>query len=230
MKQLTITLTILLIVITTSNSCDSGNAYHVERPNSKMIAGKEKKELEAYMTYIDSLQNRSYDLPTDTSGFQKGSFICYDSLAMVDPMAEAGMSLAYVNAETKGQKLFKFSSFNDLKSIIKGEIRKESYKTLLEKLKHKEYLVVIKNVAFIEPKMHGENEFDNGQIISLIQVIDLNKLVIVKNVLLQTENSEDVSAIKIYYDSAEVYDAQLKQNLWQNYAENLAKELETIFH
>lgn len=230
MKQFTIAVTILLLVITISHSCDDDYTDQVEKPKSEKIAGEEKKELEAYMAFIDSVQKSSFDLPTDTSGFQKGSFICYDSLAMTSQMPKAGKMLAYAQAEMDGKKLFKFSTYDDLKSILKGETQKASYKAFLEKLNQKKYLVVIKNVAFVEPKMRNKSEFDNGQILSLIQVIDLKKLVIVKNILFQAENSDEVTAIKDFYETENSYDSQLLPDLWQNYAENLAEELENLFN
>ena len=120
-------LIITLITITlTLSACNSRTKLNQEKksPVLEMIFGKEKKELESYIHFIDSLKISS-NLPVDTTLFRKGTYILEDSLGESNNVSSTFELLARVKLEQSGRPI-QSMLFNDLQSVLDGKVKYES--------------------------------------------------------------------------------------------------------
>jgi len=222
MKHLFIGLTTALILV----ACNSGNQRYgnAAPPEPEMIFGKEKKQLQTYITFLDSVKSVSDDFIVDTTLFQTGGSCYYiDSLGEENGSSNFNDLVAEAKDARKG-KTSSFISISQLESVLKGQTKLESYTDFLKGMQETRYLAVIKNVVMAKPKMQGNSSFEGGGIVSLVQVVDLKALKIVKYGVLQAENSNEVNTT----NGLSSY--QLEQDLWSNYSTKRREVLTSLFH
>ncbi len=220
MKHLIIGLTTALILV----ACNSGNSYNgpTQQPEPEMIFGKEKKKLQYYIAFLDSVKSVSNDFIVDTTLFEGGSFFYIDSLGDENKTSDITDLIDQARDAQQGKQL-NFTSMNALKAVLKGQTKMESYADFLKEMEATRYLAVLKNVVMAKPKMQGSSSFEGGGIVSLVQVIDLKALKIVKYAVLQAENSNEVNTT----NGLSAY--QLEQDLWTNYGRKRKEVLTNLF-
>jgi hypothetical protein len=117
-------------------------------------------------------------------------------------------------------------SINDLQRVLDGKVKYESYETFLAALKKINYLVVIKKVILTEPKMWSNKKFGGGMIISQVQVIDIQKKMIVKTSALIAESSTSVEVSS----ASGLSQLIIEQDFWKNYHTNRTELLDNLFN
>ena len=222
MKYLIITLATIILTLTACNS-RTGLKQEKKAPELEMIFGKEKKELESYIHFIDSLKTCA-NLPVDTTLFHKGNYILEDSLGESNNASALFEIIARAKAEQAGSPI-QSKLFTDLNSVLNGKIKYESYPNYLKELNKINYLVVVKKFLHTNPKLRSNKEFEGGLIMSLVEVIDLHKKIIVKSSFLTAESSKTVETSTRYGMSQ----MDIDQDFWGNYHKNRSELLDKLF-
>jgi hypothetical protein len=211
MNNIFYTFSTLIFIFSSCNSPLIPQKKEAIAPKLEMIFGKEKKELEAYIHFLDSLEQINSNLEIDTSLYNPGSFIITDSLGNTN---RHSIILDVIEQKrTQGQGKSSSKSILDLHHVLKGNIKYESYDTYLSELKKTKHLVVFKNIACTQPRLISQKQFQGGTILSLMKVIDLKNHKIVKYRILQAQNSEQIKTSSNFGLS----EISLQNDLWENY-------------
>jgi|GEM_PF-6350750 len=219
------------IAIALSITACSGNYKGKPAPpveKLEMIFGQEKKDLESFISHIDSLVANVDNLPVDTLNYEKGSvqrYIVYDSLMNTEGAKDIYQS-DVIRQELNDANLEKTSvNYLEFEYVLKAKIKHASYSTYLEDLKKINHIIYIKTISFLLPKEEGNDSFTGGFALGVVYLIDtkLKKVVSVK--VLQAESSTQVESTSLGLSQS-----VLNIDFWKNYRSEQASAIYSILN
>jgi hypothetical protein len=220
----TFTYILIALILSACNVPVISEKQEKMEPQPEMIFGKDKKELEAYNGFLDSLYNVCSDLKIDTTLFQNGSFIIYDSLELTNSTPSLAIAISRRGRHNKDGLIVR-SRF-DLNDLLEGKVKLNSYEDYLNKLKETKYLVTFKDIVYTKPHLVNNRGFAGGTIVSYMQVVDIEKKIVVKVRLFQVENSNEIKTLSGLAPS----ERDLIRDLWNNYSSNRIEIIENVFN